>query len=99
MLMISAEAQSVSLSKYSTPNFSFNSLKYSGGYSSNSSDPSITVTTIGVLLGWQWFVGDDFALGLGIGVDHYFASSSQSYFSSYDGTFPALRFDIGYAWK
>lgn len=91
---------------YVAPNFSFNFLKYSGSYvsynggtSSNSSDPSITVTTIGVLLGWQWFVGDDFALGLGIGVDHYFGSSSESYFSSYDGTFPALRFDIGYAWK
>ncbi len=83
---------------YAAPNFSFNSLKYTGYYS-DASSPTITVTTLGVLLGWQWFIGDDFAIGLGIGVDHYFGSSTQEIFSSYNGTFPALRFDIGYAWK
>jgi hypothetical protein len=58
-----------------------------------------TVTTIGVLLGWQWFPGDDFALGLGIGIDRYILSRDGDYdFSSYSGTAPAIRFDIGYAW-
>jgi hypothetical protein len=56
-----------------------------------------TLTTIGILLGWQWFPGDDFALGLGIGIDHY-AGSNESGYSNIEGNAPALRFDIGYTW-
>jgi hypothetical protein len=44
---------------------------------------------------------DQFAMGLGIGVDHYFGSISdndEDDFHTYDGFAPALRFDIGFAW-
>lgn len=76
---------------YVGPNISVSSLSAFGSTG--------TVTTVGVLLGWQWFPGDDFALGLGIGVDRYMLSRNGDYdFNSYSGTAPALRFDIGYAW-
>lgn len=76
---------------YVAPNFSVSSL--------SAFRSSGTATTIGVLMGWQWFPGDDFALGLGIGIDRYMLSKEGDYdFSSYSGTAPALRFDIGYAW-
>ena len=71
---------------------SFNNLSTSG----SSSDAK--VFSIGVLFGWQWFPGDDFAMGLGIGIDRYFLSNSKDVFTSYDGNVPAVRFDIGYAW-
>jgi hypothetical protein len=77
---------------YIAPNFSFNSLSTSG------SSSNVLVSSIGVLLGWQWFPGEDFAMGLGIGIDHYFVSNSKNAFHSYDGNVPAVRFDIGYAW-
>lgn len=78
---------------YVAPNLSFNSLTFDS-YHSSSTQP----VSIGVLLGWQWFPGDEFAMGLGIGLDYYFSSSSSNDFTSYEGTVPALRFDIGYAW-
>jgi hypothetical protein len=77
---------------YVAPNFSFNNLSTSG----SSSDAR--AFSIGVLIGWQWFPGDDFAMGLGIGIDRYFLSNSKDAFTSYDGNVPAIRFDIGYAW-
>ncbi|HVO72551.1 MAG TPA: hypothetical protein VMT35_00895 [Ignavibacteriaceae bacterium] len=77
---------------YFAPNFSYNHLT-SGSIESNP-------TSLGMLIGWQWFPGTDFALGLGIGVDYYFGSVSNENdnFGSYDGAAPALRFDIGFAW-
>ena len=92
---------------YIAPNFSFNLLSTritsfdgSGPVETNN---SATAVSIGVLLGWQWFPGDDFAMGLGIGVDKYFLSSSDtrgfySIYDSFNGVAPAFRFDIGYAW-
>jgi hypothetical protein len=77
---------------YIAPNISFNNLTTSG----SSSDAR--VFSIGALVGWQWFPGDEFAMGLGIGIDHYFLSNSKDAFNSYDGNVPAVRFDIGYAW-
>jgi hypothetical protein len=75
---------------YIAPNFSINSL-------TEGNSNTATITSIGVLLGWQWFPGDDFAMGLGIGLDNYWASSKNV--SSFNvGKVPALRFDIGYAW-
>jgi hypothetical protein len=74
---------------YVAPNFSLNSIS-SGGYTE-------TLSSIGILLGWQWFPGEDFAMGLGIGIDNYFGSNDKVSFSSI-GLAPALRFDIGYAW-
>ena len=55
---------------------------------------------MGALIGWQWFPGDDFAIGLGIGADYYTGSVDEngSDFGNYSGTVPAVRFDIGYAW-
>lgn len=84
---------------YVAPNVSFNALSSS----IFSEDATATAFSIGVLLGWQWFPGDDFAMGLGIGVDNYFLSVANSSgpadtFDSFSGVFPALRFDIGYAW-
>jgi hypothetical protein len=77
---------------YFAPNFSFNSLTTTGSKS------NAKVFSMGILVGWQWFPGTDFAMGLGIGIDRYFISNSKSAFSSYDGNAPALRFDIGYGW-
>jgi hypothetical protein len=77
---------------YVAPNISYNRLSADESESSPFS--------FGVLLGWQWFPGDEFAMGLGIGVDYYTGSVSNGDedFGNYDGTAPALRFDIGYAW-
>ncbi|GAB1372639.1 hypothetical protein MASR1M45_27020 [Candidatus Kapaibacterium sp.] len=82
---------------YFAPNVSFNQVTaYNPDY-----DSKVSVFSIGALVGWQWFPSDDFAIGLGIGIDQYFMSGSGSdvgIFSSYNGTSPAIRFDIGYAW-
>ena len=77
---------------YFAPNISYNHLTI-GNVSSSP-------VSIGGLVGWQWFPGEQFAMGLGIGVDYYFGSVSDKNddFGKYDGTAPALRFDIGYAW-
>ena len=77
---------------YFAPNISYNNL------SSDDSDESVSITSVGGLLGWQWFPGDQFAMGLGIGVDYYFFSGDDDDFSDLDGKAPLLRFDIGYAW-
>ncbi|MFZ0452738.1 MAG: hypothetical protein WCE54_18095 [Ignavibacteriaceae bacterium] len=77
---------------YLAPNVSYNNL------SSNGSSSSVSISSIGGLFGWQWFPGDQFAMGLGIGVDYYFLSGNESGYGRLDGTAPALRFDIGYAW-
>ena len=80
---------------YFAPNISYNNLSDSNG------DGSISLFSIGGLVGWQWFLGDQFAIGLGIGADYYFLSDRQNNnddFESYSGMAPALRFDIGYAW-
>ena len=77
---------------YFAPNISYNNL------SSDDSNESVSITSVGGLLGWQWFPGDQFAMGLGIGVDYYFFSGDDDDFSDINGTAPALRFDIGYAW-
>jgi hypothetical protein len=77
---------------YFAPNISYNHIK--GG------DVTTNPFSAGILIGWQWFPGDEFAIGLGIGVDYYFGSvdDDDDNLGSYDGTAPALRFDIGYAW-
>jgi hypothetical protein len=77
---------------YFAPNVSYNSL------SSDESDGSVSISSIGGLIGWQWFPGEQFAIGLGIGVDYYFFSGDDDSFSDINGTAPLLRFDIGYAW-
>jgi len=78
---------------YVAPNFSYNNLS-----GDDEDDESVSITSIGGLIGWQWFPGDQFAIGLGIGIDYYFFSGDDSDFDKLDGTAPALRFDIGYAW-
>lgn len=96
---------------YVAPNVSYNvlSTEWRSNYNPETDqyetrEESASAFSIGALVGWQWFPGDDFALGLGIGMDYYFLSSSfddgfdGNPFSSYNGTAPALRFDIGYAW-
>ncbi|MEW6702297.1 MAG: hypothetical protein AB1298_06215, partial [Bacteroidota bacterium] len=77
---------------YVAPNFSFNNL------TTSTSSSDARVFSAGILFGWQWFPGDEFAMGLGIGIDRYFISNSRDAFTSYDGNVPAVRFDIGYAW-
>jgi hypothetical protein len=77
---------------YIAPNISYNSL--------TSEEGSTSPFSFGALAGWQWFPGDEFAIGLGIGMDYYIGSVSggDSDMESYNGTVPAVRFDIGYAW-
>lgn len=78
---------------YVAPNISFSHL--------TGADVSTSPFSLGVLMGWQWFPGDQFAMGLGIGVDYYIGSvsdNSNDNWGNYNGTAPALRFDIGYAW-
>ncbi len=77
---------------YVAPNISYNHLT-SGGVESSP-------FSFGLLVGWQWFPGDEFAMGLGLGVDYYTGSISDQDddFGRYDGTAPMVRFDIGYAW-
>jgi hypothetical protein len=77
---------------YFAPNVSYNNL------SGDNSDESVSISSVGGLIGWQWFPGEQFAMGLGIGMDYYFFSGEDDSFSKIDGTAPALRFDIGYAW-
>ena len=78
---------------YFAPNISYNNLS-----GDDEGDESVSITSVGGLIGWQWFPGDQFAIGLGIGVDYYFFSGEDDDFSDINGTAPALRFDIGYAW-
>jgi hypothetical protein len=77
---------------YFAPNVSFNHLFTEDGTTSPFS--------FGVLVGWQWFPGDQFAIGFGIGVDYYIGTVEENdgNLERYNGTVPALRFDIGYAW-
>jgi hypothetical protein len=77
---------------YIAPNVSYNIMR-SGGEEANP-------FSIGALIGWQWFPGDDFALGMGIGADYYSGSLSEQggEITEFNGWAPALRFDIGYAW-
>ena len=77
---------------YFAPNVSYNNISHEGGGS------SVSVGSVGALIGWQWFPGEQFAMGLGIGIDYYFLSNDEENLSDYNGTAPALRFDIGYAW-
>lgn len=77
---------------YFAPNVSYNNL------SENGSSGSVSISSIGGLIGWQWFPGDQFAIGLGMGVDYYFFSGDSDSFIDLNGTAPLLRFDIGYAW-
>lgn len=77
---------------YFAPNVSYNNL------SGENSNESVSIVSVGGLVGWQWFPGDQFAMGLGIGVDYYFFSGDDTDFNEVNGTAPSLRFDIGYAW-
>ena len=76
---------------YIAPNISYNEL--------SSGDDEWSPLSVGFLMGWQWFPGDEFAMGLGIGIDYYSDMADGSGdFQEYDGLAPAVRFDIGYAW-
>jgi hypothetical protein len=94
---------------YFAPNFSYNSISTEsssgyydsqGNYIYSAVTTTASATSVGGLVGWQWFPGDEFAIGLGIGVDYYFLSAEnrKNSFGRFEGTAPALRFDIGYAW-
>jgi len=77
---------------YFAPNISYNNLDIGDGGTS--------AFSLGALVGWQWFPGDDFAIGLGLGIDYYTGSIDEANedFTNYNGSVPAVRFDIGYAW-
>ena len=79
---------------YVAPNFSYNSLKYE----ENGEEETMNPFSAGLLIGWQWFPGDEFAIGLGLGVDYYTGETeSAGNIEKFSGTVPAIRFDIGYA--
>jgi hypothetical protein len=87
---------------YIAPNFYYNTLSVSA--SSGSDEASVTLSTAGILAGWQWFPSDDFALGFALGVDYYIVSAKDNgnpvdVSNVFPRTFPALRFDLGYTWK
>lgn len=92
---------------YVAPNVSYNSLTNDYDTYDENGNPQFessnaTSFSVGALVGWQWFPGDDFAIGLGIGYDYYFISgdiATGSSLEKLDGGAPALRFDIGYAWE
>lgn len=77
---------------YIAPNVSYNSL------TEDETDENVEAFSFGGWVGWQWFPGEQFAIGLGIGIDYYFVSGNTDYFPKLDGFAPAIRFDIGYAW-
>ena len=77
---------------YFAPNFSYNNL------TEEDDNENVSIASAGGLVGWQWFPGEQFAMGLGIGIDYYFFSGDDNEFEDYNGFAPALRFDIGYAW-
>jgi hypothetical protein len=62
--------------------------------------------TVGLMSGWQFFPWEEMTMGVGLGFDHHMLMSSNTVtnygyrpFDDYNGkTFPAVRFDIGYAW-
>jgi hypothetical protein len=79
---------------YFAPNISYNRLTV------DNENGNTSAFSMGALIGWQWFPGDDFAIGLGIGADYYTGSVDDinNDFSNYSGSVPVVRFDIGYAW-
>ncbi|MEP7233948.1 MAG: hypothetical protein ABI778_01510 [Ignavibacteriota bacterium] len=80
---------------YVAPNFAYNHLTVGTG----ADEVALNTSSIGLLLGWQWFVGDAFAIGLGAGFDHFFGDvSTNADLATFSGNLPALRFDIGYGW-
>lgn len=84
---------------YVAPNISYNYFKTDNVTpDSETESKSATIFSAGLLLGWQWFPSEDFAIGLGIGVDRYFTSKESKFFDEYNGVIPAVRFDIGYSW-
>jgi len=76
---------------YIAPNVSYNSL-------TEESSTTTKVYSLGGLVGWQWFPSDEFALGLGIGLDYFTGLDEVDSDDFNNGFAPALRFDIGYAW-
>jgi len=77
---------------YIAPNISYNHLTTDEG--------STSPFSVGVLAGWQWFPGEQFAIGFGIGLDYYIGTIEENNgnLENYNGAVPAIRFDIGYAW-
>ncbi|MFQ5568307.1 MAG: hypothetical protein ACE5G0_01445 [Rhodothermales bacterium] len=69
-------------------------------FTEDDGNDSVTASSLGIRAGWQWFVGRDFSIGFGLGIDHYVlsGSSDDDDFDSVSGNVPALRFNIGYAW-
>jgi len=66
----------------------------------SSEEGSTSPFSFGVLVGWQWFLGDLFPLGCNIGADYYIGTITENNgdFERYNGMVPTLRFYIGYAW-
>ncbi len=93
---------------YIAPNYSYNSISSTSSkydYSTNTYsniDVYAKTASAGLLIGWQWFPGDEFAIGLGLGADYYMLfgddKSNSIFTKNYEGTIPALRFDVGYGW-
>ncbi len=56
-----------------------------------------TRVELGVVAGWQWFTGRDFALGFGLGAAFDLNGPGNDTYGLYDGSRPIVRFNIGYA--
>ena len=85
---------------YIAPNIYYNTLSITDG-----GDDQFLWTTAGILLGYQFFPTKDFSVGCGVGIDYLipsetFNGNSEDFSNSPFPRFvPALRFDIGYAWR
>jgi hypothetical protein len=66
-----------------------------GGYAEGTHTDQMTV---GVMVGWQWFSGDDFTYGLALGMDKYFFFAG-GWSKDYISFIPAVRFRLGYSWE
>jgi len=74
---------------YIGPQISFNTL------TEKSTDVSVTMFGIGVMLGYQWVWNSGIALDLGIGPIYQFASESESD-TSFEGFLPNATIALGY---
>lgn len=98
---------------YVAPNISFTQTSdvyyYTTDASDNFSNGIYTeqMFSVGLLIGWQWFPGTDFSMGLAFGVDDYIPLNQKGDdYEDFDllgglygkGTSPTIRFDLGYAW-
>jgi hypothetical protein len=73
-----------------------------GGYYNDGIATKSNAIDLGLVLGWQWFWSDDFAIGIGLGFDYPVSVSpgarSIPFVNTSDAAETVFRLDIGYGW-